>query len=92
MNIELGHRFTPDVDVLNLLGRDVLALRQLKDVLLPVNDLQRTILQTQGKERKEEGHRKTTKRKDVSVNQIARFSFDLIIIINCLDFDQATYR
>lgn len=45
MNIELCHRFTPDVDVFNLLRGDVLALRQLKDVLFPVDDLQRAILQ-----------------------------------------------
>ena len=44
MNVELGERFAPDVDVLNLLGRDVLSLCQLKDVLLPVNDLQRAVL------------------------------------------------
>lgn len=45
MNIELCHRLTPNVDVLNLLRGDVLALRQLEDVLLPVNDLQCAILQ-----------------------------------------------
>ena len=45
MNIELSHRFAPDVDVLDLLRGDVLALCQLEDVLLPVNDLQRSVLQ-----------------------------------------------
>lgn len=45
MNVELSNRFAPDVDVLDLLGGDVLALRQLEDVLLPVNNLQRAILQ-----------------------------------------------
>ena len=45
MNIELCHRFTPYVDVLNLLRGDVLALRQLEDMLLPVNDLQCAVLQ-----------------------------------------------
>lgn len=45
MNIELCHRLTPDVDVLDLLRGDVLALRQLEDVLLPVNDLQCAVLQ-----------------------------------------------
>ncbi len=45
MNIELCHRLTPNVDVLDLLGGNVLALRQLEDVLLPVNDLQCAILQ-----------------------------------------------
>lgn len=44
MNIELSHRFAPDVDVLDLLRGDVLALRQLEDVLLPVNDLQCSVL------------------------------------------------
>lgn len=45
VNVELSHGFAPDVDVLDLLGGDVLALRQLEDVLLPVNNLQRAILQ-----------------------------------------------
>lgn len=45
MNIELSHRLTPDVDVLDLLGGDVLALRQFEDMLLPVNDLQSAVLQ-----------------------------------------------
>lgn len=45
MNIKLCHRFTPNVDVLDLLRGDVLALRQLEDMLLPVDDLQRAILQ-----------------------------------------------
>lgn len=45
MNIELCHRLTPNVDVLNLFRGDVLALCQLEDVLLPVNDLQCAILQ-----------------------------------------------
>lgn len=38
VHVELCHGLTPDVDVLYLLRRDVLALRQLEDVLLPVND------------------------------------------------------
>lgn len=45
MHIELCHRLTPNVDVLYLLRGDVLALRQLEDVLLPVNDFQRAVLQ-----------------------------------------------
>lgn len=45
MNIELCYRFTPNVDVLDLLRGDVLALCQLEDVFLPVNDLQCTILE-----------------------------------------------
>lgn len=45
MHVELRHWLTPDVDVLNLLRRNVLALRQLKDVLLPVDDLQGAVLQ-----------------------------------------------
>lgn len=44
MNVELRHRFTPDVDVLDLLRGDVLALRQLEDVFFPVDDLQRAVL------------------------------------------------
>lgn len=45
MHIELCHRLTPNVDVLYLLRGDVLALRQLEDVLLPVNDFQCAVLQ-----------------------------------------------
>lgn len=44
MNIKLCHRFAPNVDVLDLLRGDVLTLRQLENVLFPVNDLQRAIL------------------------------------------------
>lgn len=45
MHIELCHWLTPDVNVLNLLWRNVLALRQLENVLLSVDDFQRAILQ-----------------------------------------------
>lgn len=45
MHVELRHWLTPDVDVLNLLRRNVLALRQLKDVLLSIDDLQGAVLQ-----------------------------------------------
>lgn len=45
MHVELRHWLTPDVDVLDLLRRNVLALRQLKDVLLPIDDLQGAVLQ-----------------------------------------------
>lgn len=45
MHIELCYWLTPDVNVLNLLWGNVLALRQLENVLLPVNDFQRAILQ-----------------------------------------------
>lgn len=45
MHIELCHWLTPDVNVLNLLWGNVLALRQFENVLLPVDDFQRTILQ-----------------------------------------------
>lgn len=45
VHVELRHWLTPDIDVLYLLRRDVLALRQLKDVLLPVDDLQGAVLQ-----------------------------------------------
>lgn len=45
MNIKLCHRLTPYVNVLYLLRGDVLALRQLEDVLLSVNDFQRPVLQ-----------------------------------------------
>lgn len=44
MNEDLSHGVAVDVDVLDLLGSDVLALSQLKDVLLPVDDLQRAVL------------------------------------------------
>jgi len=44
VDVELRHRLAPDVDVLDLLGGDVLALRQLEDVLLPVDDHQRAVL------------------------------------------------
>lgn len=44
MHVELCHWYTSDVDVLDLLGGDVLTLRQLEDMLLPVDDLQRAIL------------------------------------------------
>lgn len=40
MNKDLAHQTTAHVHVLNLLRCDVLPLRQLKDVLLPVNYLQ----------------------------------------------------
>lgn len=40
----LGHGAAAHVHVLDLLGGDVLALRQLEDVLLPVDDLQDTTL------------------------------------------------
>ena len=36
----LRDKLASRVDVLNLLGRDVLALRQLEDVLLAVDDLE----------------------------------------------------
>lgn len=49
MHIELCHRLTPNVDVLNLLRGDVFTLCQLEDVLLPVNDFQCAILQGIGK-------------------------------------------
>lgn len=45
MDVELCHRFTSNVDVLDLLWGNVLALRQFEDVLFPINDLQRAILQ-----------------------------------------------
>ena len=45
MNIELCHRFAPNVDVLDLLRGDVLALCQFENVFLPVDDLQCAILQ-----------------------------------------------
>lgn len=45
MNIKLRHRLAPNVDVLDLLRGDVLALCQLENVLFPVNDLQRAVLQ-----------------------------------------------
>lgn len=45
MHIELCHRLTPNVDVLNLLRGDVFTLCQLEDVLLPVNDFQCAVLQ-----------------------------------------------
>lgn len=45
MHIQLCHRFAPNVNVLDLLRGDVLALRQLEDMLLPVDDLQCAILQ-----------------------------------------------
>lgn len=45
MHVELCHGLTPDVDVLYLLRRDVLALRQLEDVLLPIDDFERAVLQ-----------------------------------------------
>lgn len=48
MDVELGHRLTADVNVLYLLRGDVLSLGQLKDVLLPVNDLQCTVLRSGG--------------------------------------------
>lgn len=47
MNKSLGHRVAVDVDVFDLLGRDVLALCQLEDVLLAVHDLQSAILNGQ---------------------------------------------
>ena len=59
MNVKLGHRFTPDVDVLDLLGGDVLALRQLEDVLLPVNDLQRAVLERRGEVKQKDDERRT---------------------------------
>lgn len=44
MNEDLSHGVAVDVDVLDLLGSDVLALSQLKDVLPPVYDLQSAVL------------------------------------------------
>lgn len=44
MHKHLGHGAAAHVYVLDLLGGDVLALRQLEDVLLPVDDLQDTTL------------------------------------------------
>lgn len=46
----LSHGVAPHVDVLDLLGRNILALGQLEDVLLPVHDLQGAILTTQSAE------------------------------------------
>lgn len=46
MNEDLGHGSTAHVHVLDLLRCDVLPLSQLKDVLLPVNDLQNATLST----------------------------------------------
>lgn len=45
VHIQLRHGLTPNVNVLYLLRGDVLALRQLEDVLLPVNDFQCAVLQ-----------------------------------------------
>lgn len=47
MHEDLQNRNTASVDVLNLLGSDVLALGQLKDVLLPVHNAQSAILKDQ---------------------------------------------
>jgi hypothetical protein len=47
MDKDLGHRVAPDVDVLDLLRGNVLSLSQLEDVLLPVHDLQNTILKVE---------------------------------------------
>lgn len=44
MHVELCHWLAPDVNVLDLLGGYVLALGQLEDVLLPVDDFQRPVL------------------------------------------------
>lgn len=44
MHKDLQNRNTASVDILDLLGSDVLALGQLKDVLLPVYDAQSPIL------------------------------------------------
>lgn len=44
VDIELCHRFTPDVDALDPLRGDVFTLRQLEDVLLPINNLECAIL------------------------------------------------
>lgn len=44
MDIELCHWLTPNVNVLNLLWGNVLALRQLENMLLPIDDFQRAIL------------------------------------------------
>lgn len=44
MHKYLRHRITPHVDVLYLLRSNVLALCQLKDVLLSVHNLQGAIL------------------------------------------------
>lgn len=44
MHKHLQHRNTPRVDVFDLLWGDVLALGQLEDVLLPVNDAKRPVL------------------------------------------------
>lgn len=44
VHVELCHWLTPDVNVLDLLRGDVLALGQLEDVLLPVDDFQRAVL------------------------------------------------
>lgn len=44
MHKHLHHCITPRVDVLDLLRSDVLALGQLENVLLPVDDLQRAVL------------------------------------------------
>lgn len=44
VNVDLSHSTAPHVDILDLLWGDVLALCQLEDVLLPIDDLQRPIL------------------------------------------------
>ena len=44
MDKDLSHRSTAAVDVLDLLGGDVLPLGQLEQVLLPVDELQGPVL------------------------------------------------
>lgn len=44
VHVELCHWFAPNVNVLDLLRGYVLALGQLEDVLLPVDDFQRPVL------------------------------------------------
>ena len=44
MDIDLRHSAAPHIDVLDLFRGDIFALRQLKDMLLPIDDLQCPIL------------------------------------------------
>lgn len=44
MDVDLRHRLTSDVDVLNLLGRNVFPLSKFKYVLFPIDDFKRSLL------------------------------------------------
>lgn len=44
MDIDLCHRLTPDVDILNLLWRNVFPLSKLKYVFFPIDDFKRSLL------------------------------------------------